>query len=107
MSEHALRRCQQRAVREEDLRVALRAKPVHDRGDLVYRVTDRLLLRLGLAREAERLRGLVVVVTRDGVVRTVKWDFELRQRGLLRRSRRGGRWRTRRRLEDASEALVG
>lgn len=81
LSEHALRRCQQRGVREEDLRVALRAKPVHDRGDLVYRVTDLLLLQLGLARQADRLRGLVVVVTREGVVRTVKWNFELR-RGL-------------------------
>ncbi|MDR7400402.1 MAG: hypothetical protein QN144_13990, partial [Armatimonadota bacterium] len=73
-----------------------------------YRVTDRLLLRLGLAREADRLRGLTVVVTRDGVVRTVKWDFELRRRGQLRRSRRnpeqGPAWRCE---EEASERLAG
>ena len=73
----------------------------------MYRVTDRLLLRLGLAREADRLRGLVVV-TREGVVRTVKWDFELRRRGLLRRSRWVGRWRRGRWSgEEETEVLVG
>jgi hypothetical protein len=91
LSEHARRRCQQRGVRPEDLEVALKARPVYHHGDLVYRVTDRLLLRLGLDREAHRLRGLTVVVARDGTARTVKWDFELRQKGLLRRSRRR-RW---------------
>ncbi|MDR7450007.1 MAG: hypothetical protein QN197_12540 [Armatimonadota bacterium] len=40
-------------------------------------MTDRLLLRLGLAREADRLRGLTVVVSREGVVRRVKWDCSL------------------------------
>ncbi|MDR7414962.1 MAG: hypothetical protein QN193_02400 [Armatimonadota bacterium] len=89
LSEHARRRCQQRGVRPEDLEVALKAKPAYDQGDLVYRITDRLLLRLGLAREADRLRGLTVVVGREGLVRTVKWDSGLRQKGLLRRSQRG------------------
>jgi hypothetical protein len=87
MSEHARRRCQQRGVREEDVGVALKAKPVYNRGDLVCRVMDRLLVRLGLVREADRLRGLTVVVTREGVVRTVKWDFWSRRRGMLRGSR--------------------
>jgi len=44
-------------------------------------------VRLGLVREADRLRGLTVVVTREGVVRTVKWDFWSRRRGMLRGSR--------------------
>ncbi|MDR7416922.1 MAG: hypothetical protein QN200_10710 [Armatimonadota bacterium] len=87
LSEHARRRCQQRGVRLEDLEVALKARPVYHHGDLVYRVTDRLLQRLGLGREAERLRGLTVVVARDGTVRTVKWDSDARARGMLRRSR--------------------
>jgi hypothetical protein len=72
LSEHARRRCQQRGVRPEDLEVALKAGPAHHHGDFVYRVTDRLLLRLGLAREAGRLRGLTVVVGWEGPVRTVK-----------------------------------
>jgi hypothetical protein len=87
LSEHARRRCQQRGVRAADLRVALRARPVYDHGDLVYRVTHRLLVRLGLGREAERLRGLAVVVSPEGAVRTVKWDYDARRRGMLRRSR--------------------
>lgn len=87
LSRHARMRCQQRGVRWEDVEVALRAKPTWNGGDLVYCVTDRLLLRLGLPHRADRLRGLTVVVTPHGVVRTVKWDEEKRKRGLLRRSR--------------------
>ena len=87
LSDHAARRCQQRGIRPEDLWVALRAKATYSHGCLVYRVTDRLLARLGIHTRADRLRGLTVVVDTSGVVRTVKWDFRLRKSGPLRRSR--------------------
>ena len=88
LSEHAARRCQQRGIRPQDLWVALQARPTWSHGCLVYRVTDRLLARLGFHPRADRLRGLTVVVDTVGVVRTVKWDSRLRRTGPLRRSRR-------------------
>jgi hypothetical protein len=88
LSDHAAKRCQQRGIRPQDLWVALQAKPAYNHGYLVYRVTDRLLAKLGLHARADRLRGLTVVVDTSRVVRTVKWDFRLRKTGPLCRSRR-------------------
>lgn len=62
------------------------------RGDRVHVLTDRTLRGTPWEDQADRLRGLTVVVTVDGTVRTVKWDFKVRSRpGVLRRAckRRG------------------
>ncbi len=82
---HAWQRCRQRAVPLWAVSLALEADPVFHHGDFVYCLTDRFLLRRGLNRLVERLRGLTVVVGRDGVIRTVKWDFRKRRKGCGRR----------------------
>jgi hypothetical protein len=83
---HALRRMHQRGVASRAVLLALQAKPVIHGGDLIYRITDRFLIRSGLTCCADRLRGLTVVVRPDGVIRTVKWDYRRRRIGPLRRS---------------------
>jgi len=83
---HAWARCRQRAIPLWAVSLALEVAPVFHRGDFVYCLTDRFLLKRGLTRFIGRLRGLTVVVRRDGVIRTVKWDFQKkRERGFWRR----------------------
>jgi hypothetical protein len=88
---HAEQRQHQRAIPQWAIDVALRAWPICSHGALIYRVTDRLLLQLGLEALPDRLRGLTVVTGIDGAIITVKWDARLRRRGYLRRSRLGRR----------------
>jgi len=82
---HAWERCRQRAIPLWAVSLALEVAPTFHHGDFVHCLTDRFLLKRGLARFIGRLRGLTVVVRRDGVIRTVKWDFQKRERGCWRR----------------------
>jgi hypothetical protein len=101
---HAWARCRQRAVPLWAVSLALEVAPVFHHGDFVYCLTDRFLLERGLNRFIGRLRGLTVVVRRDGVIRTVKWDFRKREKGCWRRRNRinwtsiSRRWSPRRQL---------
>ena len=84
-TEHAWLRLCHRRVPLQGVLLALETDPIFDHGDLVYCLTDRFLMARRLSHLAERLRGLTVVVTRDGVIKTVKWDFQKKRKGLLRR----------------------
>lgn len=84
-TKHARQRCCQRAIPLWAVLLTLETDPVFDHGDLVYCLTDRFLLKRNLKRLVERLRGLTVVVRRDGVIKTVKWDFQRRQKGCWQR----------------------
>ncbi len=86
-SAHALRRAQQRGIALRAILLALQTRPVFSRGDMVFRITDRFLMRIGHTCLADRLRGLTVIVTGDGVIRTVMWDRRSRRTGCLRRGR--------------------
>lgn len=88
MSAHALKRGHQRAISRADIDLALRfafAKRSH--GDLCFTLTDRALRDTPHERCCDRLRGLCVVLSGDGTVRTVKWDGRTTRRpGVMRRA---------------------
>lgn len=89
LSPHARTRMQQRSIDPEMIEVALRyGRMRHDHGSEVYELGDRSLVGTPYERERERLRGLSVVMSRDGSVTTVKWAYHLRHRpGIGSRSR--------------------
>lgn len=88
MSAHALARCQQRGVGEADLFAVFYFGTVErTHGCLRYVLTDRVLANTPLAKDADRLRGLTLVVdpTRNEVV-TVKHQYAIAARpGVLRK----------------------
>ena len=84
-SRYALQRCSQRGVSACDIELAL-LYGTRNRtfSDTEYVLTDRCLLKSGLP---ERLRGLCVIVTSGGVVKTVMFRYKVKRRpGLLRRA---------------------
>ena len=88
---HAWARCRQRAVPLWAVSLALEVAPVLHYGDFVHCLTDRFPQQshhCGIETFIGRLRGLTVVVRRDGVIRTVKWDFRKREKGCWRRRNR-------------------
>ncbi len=89
MTDHSRIRSRQRCIGDEVVElVLLYGHRRHSHGDLVYEIRDRSLRGTPYERDADRLRGATVVVTSDGAVRTVMWDYRLRRRpGLLRRRR--------------------
>lgn len=89
MTRHSSVRSRQRGIGQEliDLVLAYGHRR-HCHGDVVFEIRDRSLRGTPYARQADRLRGATVILTQDGVVRTVMWDHRLRSRpGLLRRQR--------------------
>lgn len=81
LSRHARTRMQQRGIRHEMVDIALRYGYLrYSHGSEVYELRDRSLVGTPYERFTERLRGLAVVMTADGEVRTVKWVFHLRRR---------------------------
>lgn len=90
MSAHAIKRGHQRAISEPDVRLALiYGQRRWSHGDQCFTLTDRALRDTPYETQCDRLRGLCVVVAGDGMVRTVKWDFEVARRpGVLRRAQR-------------------
>jgi hypothetical protein len=88
LTRHALRRSRQRAVSQSMLELALdygrELESFHDRA---FVFDDRSLRRApdAIRRQADRLRGLCVIVTDDHSVRTVMW--RRCKPGLLRRQR--------------------
>lgn len=89
MTDHSRIRSQQRSIDDQVVELVLRyGHRRHSHGDMVYELRDRSLRGTPFEREADRLRGASVVLTSDGMVRTVMWDYRLRRRpGLLRRRR--------------------
>lgn len=84
---HSRSRMQQRGITARMVRIALEIgerQPSHEA--VCHRITERRLLHTRFAAESDRLRGLCVVVSRDGRIVTVKWDYRLRQPGPLRRA---------------------
>ena len=89
MTDHSRIRSQQRSIDDQVVELVLRyGHRRYSHGDMVYELRDRNLRGTPFEREADRLRGAAVVLTSDGAVRTVMWDYRLRRRpGLLRRRR--------------------
>jgi hypothetical protein len=89
LSIHAQSRMQQRAIRPHNVQLALEyGEREHHQGDVCYTLTDRALRDTPWQHLADRLRGLCVVLTRDDVVKTVKWRWDVRKRaGVLRGTR--------------------
>ena len=78
---HSRTRSGQRAISDDYIEIALsHGKPSHSYGDMAYTLDDRSLLGTPFQSQTGRLRGLSVVVTRDGHIRTVKWVYHLRKR---------------------------
>ena len=87
MTLHSRRRMQQRGITARMVRIALEIGEKRQSHQAVcHRITERLLLHTRFAAESDRLRGLCVVVSLDGSIVTVKWDYRLRQPGPLRRA---------------------
>src|SRR5438128_2508519 len=81
-SEHAGVRMQQRGVTARMVQIALLyGERDWSHGALCHRITERALCGTSFAAECDRLRGLCVVLGRDGMVITVKWDHRLRRPG--------------------------
>lgn len=86
---HSARRGQQRAISQEHIDIALaHGRPSQSHGDTSYTLDDRTLQHTPYSRRADRLRGLTVVLTSDGKLRTVKWDYRIRRRPGILRARR-------------------
>jgi len=93
LTEHSRTRMQQRGITERMILLALAyGERAWSHDCLCYRLTERSLCRTPHAAECDRLRGLCVVLARDGCIVTVKWDFRLRRPGPLRRANREN-WR--------------
>ena len=82
MTEHALMRCQQRGVAEADLFAVFYFGAIErTHGCLRYVLTDRVLANTPLAKDADRLRGLTLVVDpKSNEVVTVKRQFTVSRR---------------------------
>lgn len=88
---HAVKRKQQRAITEEMIRLTLEFGEVEPHyGRLRYYLTDRMLRFAGLAHAVERLRGLCVITSPDGVVITTYRLPRFCRPGVLRR--RQSKW---------------
>jgi len=84
---HSQARMQQRGISQRMIQLALTyGERAWSHGARCYRLTERSLRRSPVARECDRLRGLCVVVAPDGAILTVKWDYQLREPGPLRRA---------------------
>lgn len=90
MSAHALKRGHQRAISRADIDLALMyGRRKRSYGDFCFTLTDRALRDTPHEALCDRLRGLCVVLSGDGTVRTVKWDGRTTRRpGVLRRALR-------------------
>jgi hypothetical protein len=100
MSEHSRARMQQRGITARMVRIALECgeqRWSHDA--LCHEVTERALCGTPFEPESDRLRGLCVVRSRDGIIITVKWGFQLRRPGPLRRANREN-WHALRRVPE-------
>jgi len=88
---HSATRAQQRAISDQAIDIALahHGRRQHTHGDLSYTLDDRSLRHTPYARLADRLRGLTVVLTREGTIKTVKWTYAIRRRPGVLRSRGG------------------
>lgn len=83
---HSQTRMQQRGITERMIRIALEhGERYWSHGAVCYRITERSLCSTPFVSESDRLRGLCVVVARDGSIITVKWDYHFREPGPLRR----------------------
>lgn len=86
---HARQRLSQRGLRAEVIAIAVQlGVRSWNRGCYCHRITDRCLRGTAYERRADRLRGLCVVMAPDGVVVTVKREWDRCERGPLCRSRR-------------------
>lgn len=94
LTNHARTRSRQRCLGPAIIELVLRyGHRRQDHGDELYEIRDRDLLGTPFEKKADRLRGASVVLTRDGDIRTVKWQYRLRHRpGLLRGSRSREGW---------------
>ncbi|MEW6281804.1 MAG: hypothetical protein AB1758_24575 [Candidatus Eremiobacterota bacterium] len=90
LTRHATRRSRQRAIRPALIDLALRyGRELKSFRDRVFVLDDRSLSTapVEVQRQADRLRGLCVVLAGESV-RTVRWEFSVRRRpGRLRRQR--------------------
>lgn len=88
MTRHATRRSQQRAIAANILELALDyGRELESFQDRAFVFDDRSLrlAPVGVRRQADRLRGLCVILTADQSVRTVMW--RRCKPGVLRRQR--------------------
>jgi hypothetical protein len=86
ISKHAGVRLQQRGITPTMLSAALTyGLREWSHGAILCQVTDRALRGTPLSREGDRLRGLVLVLSRDGTLITAKWDRKLSRPGPARR----------------------
>lgn len=87
VSHHAEARMQQRGINTRMVGIALAyGERDWSHAAIRHRVTERSLRGTPCEDESDRLRGLCVVVSGDGMVITAKWDYRLRRPGPLRRS---------------------
>jgi len=78
LTHHARQRCQQRCIQSQRIQIALDyGRPARP---YVLVLDDRSLEGTPYQHRTAELRGLCVVLTPDGAVRTVMWDYNLRRR---------------------------
>lgn len=85
-STHSETRSHQRGISTGAIDVALQyGEKEHTHGSFAFVLTDRALRRSPLANQADRLRGLRVVVAPSGRIITVEWYVRVAKRpGPLR-----------------------
>ena len=80
-TKHAQQRMQQRAIPEHYVDIALECgKASYTRGATCYLLTDRSLMGTAYSHLTEALRGLQVVIGRDGVMVTAMWVDRVRSK---------------------------
>jgi len=78
MSDHAMKRMFERGLSPEKVRLALRhGDPVYDRGARIYRVGKKEVRHAENTR-LQKVEGLQVVCSHDGVVKTVYRNRDFR-----------------------------
>ena len=89
MTEHARIRMSQRAIKADDINIALvYGEKKRSHGRYQYILTDRAIARSPFIRRVDRLRGLCVIVDTSSCIITVKWLFDVRHHpGILRKQR--------------------
>jgi hypothetical protein len=84
---HSRARMQQRGITARMVRIALEyGERRFSRDAVCHQLTERALCGTPFVSESDRLRGLCVVISRDGSIITVKWEYRFREPGPLRRA---------------------
>ena len=71
----------QNAISWSDLEIALEhGKSRFSRGNIVCWVDDRTLITAGLGRDSQRLSGLYLIISIEGVIITAAWSRRITKR---------------------------